>query len=114
MTASDHLQPQQFFYHGTNADLKPGDYLSPRGANDYGRAEGASHRSYVYATYALEQAWTYARSRVSAADGQLHEGHVGNVYQVQPTGKVTSDPDGYTDASVRTKARFKVIGKVSD
>ena len=102
------------FYHGTAAVLHAGDYLSPRVANDYGRAEAGSRTNYVYATADLEQAWTYARSRASAADGQWYEGHVGHVYRVQPTGEVVADPDGYTNDSVRTKARFKVLNEVKD
>lgn len=113
MAASDHLNPQQF-YHGTNARLEPGSYLSARGANSYGRAESGSRSGYVYATTDLEQAWTYARSRTSAADGQWHEGHAGHVYQVQPTGKVTPDPEGYSTADARTRARFRVLKHVED
>lgn len=113
MSAQDNLNQVQF-YHGTNAELNPGDVLTAKGANEYGRAEAGSRTGHVYATTDLEQAWTYARSRSSAADGVWHQGHVGHVYQVQPTGKVTADPNGYTSDSVQTRARLKVLGEVKD
>lgn len=103
MSASDNLSPQQFF-HGTSARLQPGDYLSPKGANAYGRAEDESGRSHVYFTADKNQAWSYAYAR---------GGSEPHVYQVEPTGKYEEDPLDLYD-SARTRARLRVVRELGE
>jgi hypothetical protein len=103
MAASDHLSGPQFF-HGTSAELQPGDYLSPRGANESGRIEDESSRRHVYFTADPYHAYGYALR------AQQQRGGNANVYQVQPTGKTEADPMDENDSG-RTRARLRVIGK---
>jgi hypothetical protein len=103
MAASDHLSSAQFFY-GTNAELEPGSYLSPKGANDYGRLEDESSRGHVYFTADRYQAYGYALR------AQQQRGGNANVYQVQPTGKTEADPMDEYDSG-RTRTRLRVTGK---
>ena len=103
MAASDHLSGAQFF-HGTNAELEPGDYLTPNGANAYGRLEDESSRRHVYFTADPYHAYGYALR------AQQQRGGAANVYQVAPTGKTEADPVDEYDSG-RTRARLRVIGK---
>ena len=43
----------QRFYHGTKADLKPGDLIQPGNASNYGKRKRAS---YAYLTATLDAA----------------------------------------------------------
>lgn len=52
MTAIDDLNSQQF-YHGTKANLKPGDFISPGFNSNFGKRKKAA---FVYLTATLDAA----------------------------------------------------------
>lgn len=108
MAASDHLSPMQFF-HGTSAHFEPGDFLTPQGANAYGRAEETSGRGFVYFTADKDQARNYAQARAE----NDYQGTGPHVYQVEPMGKYSEDPNDLYDSG-RTRARLRVIREVND
>jgi hypothetical protein len=108
MTAQDNLSRPQFF-HGTDAKFAPGDLLTPRGANQYGRQETESGRGYVFMTGDQDQARNYAAARAGGGNWQIQGGHV---YQVEPTGKYQEDPNDLYD-SVRTRAKVRVVKEMT-
>ena len=82
MIATDHktLQP---FYHGTRANLSPGESLiAPGYSSNYGKRKQAS---WVYLTGTLEAAiWG---AELAAGDGRQR------IYIVEPTGEIFDDPN---------------------
>jgi rifampin ADP-ribosylating transferase len=100
----------QTFYHGTKADLKPGDLIQPGFNSNYGQGKKAS---YIYLTATLEAAtW--------GAELALGEGR-GKIYIVEPTGPIEDDPNltdkkfpGNPTKSYRSKSPLRVIGEVND
>ena len=50
MSATDDLSPRRFF-HGTKANLKPGDLIEPGDPPDYGQQDRTT--TYVYLTSSL-------------------------------------------------------------
>jgi hypothetical protein len=60
MTASDHLQPGQFF-HGTASELRPGDMLDP--SQELGAKRGQGR---VYATTDRQAALNYGEYKAMA------------------------------------------------
>lgn len=109
MTASDDMIPQQF-YHGTRADLKPGDLIVPGYNSNYGKRNKAV---YVYLTATLDAAtW--------GAELALGEGP-GRIYMVEPTGPIMDDPNltdkkypGNPTKSYRSREPLRVTGEVTD
>jgi rifampin ADP-ribosylating transferase len=103
-------QDQVIYYHGTKADLKPGDLIEPGYNSNYGTRKQAS---YVYLTATLDAAtW--------GAELALGDGH-GRIYVVDPTGPFEDDPNltdkkfpGNPTKSYRTKHPLRVTGEVSD
>jgi hypothetical protein len=98
------------FFHGTRADLQPGDVLAPgRTSNDGGRRT-ANH---VYFTATLDAArW--------GAELAVGEG-TGRIYRVEPTGSFEDDPNltdqrfpGNPTRSYRTREPVRVLGEVRD
>lgn len=89
MTAEDHLSPAQFF-HGTSADLSPGDMISTGHPANYegGPAEppGSWTDSHVFMTTDAEGAQRHARNAAFVKGGMPH------VYQVEPTGSYEPHP----------------------
>jgi hypothetical protein len=82
MAATDNLSPQRF-YHGTKADLKPGDLIEPGYPPDV--AKGDRTTSYAYLTSTLDAA---------AWEAELAPGEgPGRIYIVEPTGPIEDDPD---------------------
>lgn len=81
MAATDDLNSQRF-YHGTRADLKPGDLIKPGYASNYGKRKKAA---YVYLTGTLNAA-------TRGAELALGEGP-GRIYIVDPTGPIIDDPN---------------------
>jgi hypothetical protein len=78
---TDELSSQRL-YHGTRADLKPGDLIEPGYASNYDRRKKAS---YVYLTGTMDAAtW--------GAELALGEGP-GRIYIVEPTGPIMDDPN---------------------
>lgn len=109
MTATDDMIPQQF-YHGTRADLKPGDLIVPGYNSNYGKRNKAV---YVYLTATLDAAtW--------GAELALGEGP-GRIYMVEPTGPIMDDPNltdkkypGNPTKSYLAREPLRVTGEVTD
>jgi hypothetical protein len=109
MAAIDNLNSQRF-YHGTKADLKPGDLITPGYNSNYGKRKKAV---YVYLTATLDAAtW--------GAELALGEG-LGRIYIVEPTGPIEDDPNltdkkypGNPTKSYRSRNPLRVIGEVTD
>lgn len=81
MAASKDLVSQPL-YHGTRADLKPGDLIVPGYRSNFGTKKKAG---YVYLTKSLDAAaW--------GAELALGE-DPGRVYSVDPTGPIMADPN---------------------
>ncbi|MFT4145318.1 MAG: NAD(+)--rifampin ADP-ribosyltransferase, partial [Mobilitalea sp.] len=70
------------FYHGTKADLKPGDLLEPGFNSNYGSQKKSN---FVYLTATLDAAIWGAELAVGATPGRI--------YQVEPTGSFENDPN---------------------
>jgi Rifampin ADP-ribosyl transferase len=100
----------QRFYHGTKADLKPGDVIEPGYQSNYGKRKKAA---YVYLTATLDAAtW--------GAELALGEGR-GRIYIVEPVGPIEDDPN-LTDKkfpdnptkSYRSRDPLRVTGEITD
>jgi len=109
MAATRGLNSQQY-YHGTKANLKPGDLIEPGFASNYGTRKKAS---YVYLTATLNAA-------VWGAELALGEGQ-GRIYIVEPTGPIEDDPNltdkkfpGNPTKSYRSRSPLRVSGEVTD
>ncbi len=100
----------QRFYHGTKADLKPGDLIEPGHAANYGRLDRTT--TYVYLTGTLDAAtW--------GAELALGEGR-SRIYVVEPTGTIEDDPNltnkkfpGNPTKSYRSREPLRVTGEVT-
>lgn len=80
MTAPDNTILRRF-YHGTRADLKPGDLIAAGYGSNYGAQKQAS---WVYLTGTLDAAiWG---AELAAGDGPER------IYIVEPTGPIEDDP----------------------
>ena len=109
MAAIDDLNSQRF-YHGTKADLKPGDLIEAGYDSNYGTRKKAA---YVYLTATLDAAtW--------GAELALGEGP-GTIYMVEPTGPIEDDPNltdkkypGNPTKSYRSRDPLRVTGEVTD
>ena len=114
-TKNNKLTPEnepasQPFYHGTKADLQPGDLIEPGFTSNYGTRKKAA---YVYLTATLDAA-------VWGAELAMGEGR-GRIYIVEPTGPIEDDPNltdkkfpGNPTRSYRTRHPLRVLGEVAD
>lgn len=109
-TASANDQNAIKFYHGTKANLKPGDLIEPGFNSNYGKKKKAK---YIYLTATLDAAvW----------GAELAEGEgVGSIYIVEPTGAIEDDPNltdkkfpGNPTKSYRSLHPLRVIDEVTD
>ena len=109
VAATDDVSSQRF-YHGTRADLKPGDLIEAGHTSNFGKRNTTI---YVYLTGTLDAAaW--------GAELALGEGP-GRIYVVEPTGPIMDDPN-LTDArypgnptkSYRSREPLRVTGEVTD
>lgn len=98
------------FYHGTKADLKVGDLLTPGGQSNYQADLTMNH---IYFTANPEGAGLAAM----LAKGEGHD----RVYQVKPTGDFEHDPNvtnqkfpGNLTRSYRSIQPLEVIGEIVD
>lgn len=98
------------FYHGTKADLKVGDLLTPGSISNYDPGITMNH---IYFT-ALENGAGLAAA-LAKGDGRER------VYIVEPTGSIENDPNvtdkkfpGNPTRSYRSTAPLRVIGEVAD
>jgi hypothetical protein len=97
------------FYHGTKADLKPGDLISPGYRSNYGHGERTSP-------------WVYMTATLSPLGAELARGDgPGRLYIVEPTGPFVDDPDltdkkfpGNPTKSYRSRYPLRVVGEVTD
>ena len=109
MAAINDLSSQRF-YHGTKADLKPGDLIEPGSPSDLGERDETT--TYVYLTSSLDAA---------AWEGELAPGEgPGRIYLVEPTGPIMDDPNP-TDRkypgdpkSYRSREPLRVTGECTD
>jgi hypothetical protein len=104
MTDTDDLSSQQF-YHGTRADLKPGDVIEPGHSSNFGMQNKSA---YVYLTSSLDTAaWG---AELAVGEGPCR------VYTVEPTGRIMADPNLIRDAanpakSYRSQEPLRVTGE---
>ena len=106
MTVSD----DSVLYHGTRADLRRGDMISPGYSSNYGQRKPAS---WVYLTATLDAAvWG---AELAAGDGR------GRIYVVEPTGPIVDDPNltdkkfpGNPTKSYRSQESLRVVSEVAD
>jgi hypothetical protein len=98
------------FFHGTKADLKPGDVIGVGQRPNFGKLERTT--TYVYLTGTLDAAtW--------GAELALGEGP-GRIYIVEPTGLIENDPNltdkkfpGNPTRSYRSRDPLRVKGEVT-
>ena len=98
------------FYHGTKAQLNPGDLIAPGFAGNYADRK---QNTYVYLTGTLEAA-------IWGAELALGDGP-GRIYVVEPTGPIMDDPNltntrypGNPTKSYRSSEPLRVTGEVTD
>jgi len=96
------------FYHGTRADLQPGELLEPGYSSNFGERRKAN---YIYLTATLDAATWGAELAVGEGPGRI--------YQVEPTGDFEDDPNltdkrfpGNPTRSYRTRDPLRVVGEV--
>jgi len=111
VTTTDDLSlSSQQFYHGTRADLKPGDLIEAGHTSNFGKRKKTV---YVYLTGTLDAAtW--------GAELAFGEGP-GRIYTVEPTGPIEDDPNltntrfpGNPTKSYRSREPLRVTGEVTD
>ncbi len=110
---SDHISFQspfaQTYFHGTKADLKPGDLIEVGFNTNYEQKKNAK---YIFLTATLDAAiWG---AELASGAGQER------IYLVEPTGFIEDDPDltdkkfpGNPTKSYRSTQPFKVVGEVT-
>ena len=98
------------FYHGTKAELAPGNMLKPGFRSNYGEQKRANH---LYFTATMDAAVWGAELAAGSNPGRI--------YQVEPTGAFENDPNltdqkfpGNPTRSYRTKYPLRVVGEVTD
>ena len=99
------------FFHGTKADLRPGDLMEPGRTPNFGDRDRV--QPYVYLTGTLDAAvWG---AELAAGEGP------GRIYVVEPTGPIEDDPNltdkkfpGNPTKSYRSKVPLRVTGEVTD
>ena len=97
------------FYHGTRADLKPGDLLQPGYASNYTERKSP----WIYFSATLHAATWGAE--LAKGDGP------GRIYEVEPTGAFVDDPNltdkkfpGNPTKSYRSREALRVVGEYVD
>lgn len=98
------------FFHGTKADLRPGDLLTPGWASNYGSRRTAKH---LYLTASGDGA--------PLAAALAHGDGPGRVYRVEPLGTIEDDPNvtdkrfpGNPTRSYRTTEPVRVVAEILD
>ena len=104
-----HSDPGPFF-HGTKADLAPGDLLAAGNTSNFGTGQRAN---FIYLTATLDAATWGAE--LAQGEGR------GRIYQVEPTGTIEDDPNltnqrfvGNPTRSYRTREPLRVVSEVVD
>lgn len=100
------------FYHGTRADLKPGDLLAVGWGSNY----RAAPMSWIYFSAALESA-IWGCELAAGPDG--NEDARERIYIVEPTGDWFDDPNltdkkfpGNPTRSYRSQSPLRIVGEV--
>src|ERR1700742_3062507 len=109
MPSSDSTTPQRL-YHGTKADLQPGDLIAVGHKSNF-RTE--KPMSWVYCTGTLDAAiWG---AELAAGDGPQR------IYVVEPIGTIVDDPNltdknspGNPTLSYRSREPLRVVGEVTN
>jgi hypothetical protein len=104
----DFASPCGPFYHGTRADLRPGDLLAP----GHGSNHAERKARWIYFTGTLDAAiWGCELAR-----GEGRE----RIYLVEPTGDYEDDPNltdqrfpGNPTKSYRSQAPLRILGEVA-
>jgi len=96
------------FFHGTKADLSPGDLLRPGCQSNFG---GRRVANFVYFTATIDAATWGAELATGAGAGRI--------YRVEPTGPIEDDPNltdkkfpGNPTRSYRSRYPLRVIDEV--
>ncbi|GGR51328.1 rifampin ADP-ribosylating transferase [Nocardioides luteus] len=102
------------FFHGTTADLKVGDLLTPGFPSNYRPEVTMNH---IYFTALRDGAGLAAELAVDLADGEAEP----RVYQVEPTGEFENDPNvtdkkfpGNPTRSFRSTEPLRIVAEVLD
>lgn len=98
------------YYHGTRADLRPGDLIEAGYVSNYGSRRTANH---VYFTATVDAAvWG---AELAAGEGR------GRIYIVEPTGPIEDDPNltdkrfpGNPTKSYRSRHPLRVTGELTE
>ena len=98
------------YYHGTHADLSPGDLIEPGYVSNFSSRRKANH---VYLTATVDAAvWG---AELAVGDGP------GRIYIVEPTGPIEDDPNltdkkfpGNPTKSYRSRDPLRVVGELTD
>lgn len=108
-TTPDTRDPGPFF-HGTKADLEPGDLLEAGYHSNFGQRRQAN---FLYLTATLDAATWGAE--LAVGDGP------GRIYRVEPTGPFEDDPNltdqkfpGNPTRSYRTREPLRVVEEIVD
>jgi len=98
-------------FHGTRADLKPGDLIKPGRTPNFGDKDRTTN--YVYLTGTLDAATWGAE--LAAGEGP------GRIYIVEPTGPIEDDPNltnkrfqGNPTKSFRSRKPLRVMSEIMD
>ena len=89
------LEPPSFGYHGTDAELEPGDHILPSSETGYSRYAEIyrknphieHYKDFAFFTEHMSLADHYAGEAVSASDGKSKE----RIYRVEPVGQAHPD-----------------------
>lgn len=109
MVTVDH-ESRASYFHGTRADLRPGDLIEPGYRSNFGTQRKANH---VYLTATLDAA-------IWGAELAVGEGP-SRIYTVEPSGPIMDDPNltdkkfpGNPTKSYRSREPLRVIGEITD
>jgi len=110
MSHADSTAIANRFYHGTRADLKPGDLITVGYRSNFGTSKPLS---WVYFTGTLDAATWGAE--LASGEGR------GRIYIVEPTGSFVDDPNltdkkfpGNPTQSYRSREPLRVVGELMD
>lgn len=101
MAGPEHLNPTQFF-HGTTAELQPGDYLKPNFRKSGGYSADyadpdtghSTHHDFVWMADRPSVARMFTRPHISDVDFDRPDSSpAGHMYEVEPEG-LTHNPPG--------------------
>lgn len=105
---STNSNPDEPFYHGTKANLEPGDLIIPGFNSNYGSRKTAN---YTYFSATLEAATWGAE--LAQGEGS------GRIYIIEPTGPYKDDPNltdkkfpGNPTKSYRSRDALRITGEV--